>query len=330
MAYREVEMWEILEVLRRVHRGQTRSAIERATGRTRKTIGRYVKRARKLGWDPSSLREPDEALALEVARGLKPIRSEDTVAGESEARLVEHREQIRQWIAPEDGSRGLRLTKVQELLGRLGVEVPYSSLHRFATKHCGFHERQRITVRMADVEPGELAEVDFGRLGLVADPLTGGRRVLHALIVTLVYSRHQYVHVTTSQKIPDLIDGLEDAWEYFGGVVARVVIDNLSAAVTKADRYDPIFQRTFEEYAAHRGFVIDAAVPRHPKGKDQASYCTSFRTCGDSLGWHRRSRNRLPGCALGSGPLRGANRMSPLSLARRAHSRPSEAKRLAV
>jgi hypothetical protein len=156
---------------------------------------------------------------------------------------------------------------VQVLLRRRGVEVPYSSLHRFAVKHCGFQEHRRITVRVAEVAPGELAEVDFGRLGLVPDPKTGRRRVVHALIVTLVYSRHQYVHVTPSQKFPDLIEGLEDAWEYFGGVTARVVIDNLRAAVTKADRYDPIFQRTFEEYARHRGFVIDAARVRHATGK---------------------------------------------------------------
>jgi hypothetical protein len=86
-------------------------------------------------------------------------------------------------------------------------------------------------------------------------------------LVTLAHSRHQFVHVSFQQTIPEFINALEDAWEYFGGVVARVVLDNLSAAVTKADRYDPIFQRSFEEYAAHRGFVIDAAVPRHPKGK---------------------------------------------------------------
>jgi hypothetical protein len=33
--------------------------------------------------------------------------------------------------------------------------------------------------------------------------------------------------------------------------VRRVVLDNLPAAITKADRYDPIFQRTMEEYARH-------------------------------------------------------------------------------
>jgi hypothetical protein len=87
------------------------------------------------------------------------------------------------------------------------------------------------------------------------------------LLVLLVYSRHQYVHVTFSQRLPDLIGGLEDAWAFFGGVTLRVILDNLRAAITKADRYEPIVQRTFEEYASYRGFIIDAAPVRHPTGK---------------------------------------------------------------
>jgi transposase len=263
MAYREVDMWEILEVLRRVHRGESKAAIKRATGRTRKTIRRYVEKAREVGWDGTA--EPDEPLAVAVGRRLKPV-ADAPPAGTSEAALAPHRERIRGWLFPDEG-RGLRLAKVHELLGRQGVAVPYSSLHRFAVAHLGFHDRRRTTVRVAEVAPGELAEVDFGRLGLVPDPATGQRRVVHALIVTLVYSRHQYVHVTPSQQLPDLIAGIEDAWEYFDGCAARVVIDNLKAAVTKADRYDPVFARTFEEYARHRGFLIDAAVVRHATGK---------------------------------------------------------------
>jgi len=44
------------------------------------------------------------------------------------------------------------------------VDLPHSSLYRFAIKHCGFRERGRFTVRMAECSPGELAEVDFGKL----------------------------------------------------------------------------------------------------------------------------------------------------------------------
>jgi len=266
MAYREVDMWEVLEVLRRLHRGETNAAIERATGRTRKTIRRYKQRARTLGWQPGGEKVPDEELAVTVGQRLRPVTDPEGL-GAIEARLMPHRPTIAEWVSPGDGSRGLRLAKVRDLLGRQGVAVPYSSLHRFAVSYCGFRERQRITVRVADVGPGELAEVDFGRLGIVYDPDTGRRRVAWALLVTLGHSRHQYVHSGFTQTIPAFIAGLEDAWEYFGGVPKRVVIDNLKAAVTKADRYEAIFQRTFEEYAAHRGFVIDAAVVRHAKGK---------------------------------------------------------------
>lgn len=49
---------------------------------------------------------------------------------------------IAEWVSPADGSRGLRLAKVRTLLARQGLEVPYSTLHRFAVRYCGFRERQ--------------------------------------------------------------------------------------------------------------------------------------------------------------------------------------------
>ncbi|MGH7720493.1 MAG: hypothetical protein ACREON_16805 [Gemmatimonadaceae bacterium] len=78
---------------------------------------------------------------------------------------------------------------------------------------------------MADMPPGELAEIDFGRLGQVPDTLSGRRRIAWALIVTLPHSRHQYVHVTFSRQLSPLLDGLEDTWVFFGGVPRRVVVD---------------------------------------------------------------------------------------------------------
>lgn len=265
MAYLEHGMWEILEVLRRIHRGEGRRSVSRNTGRDRKTIARYVALAEGFGW-VAGLNEPDEALAEGVASQLRPGPSYVT-PGAVEKLLLQHQERLRGWLDPDNPyQRGLTLAKVLILLKRQGVEVSYSSLRRFAVKHLGFGRKQ-TTVRLEGVAPGELAEVDFGRLGMISDPETGKKRLLHALVVTLVFSRHQYVHVTHSQKLKDLIDGLEDAWELFGGVPSRVVVDNLKAAVTKADRYDPVFQRTFEEYARHRGFVIDSTVPKHPKGK---------------------------------------------------------------
>lgn len=102
---------------------------------------------------------------------------------------------------------------------------------------------------------------------LRAAPLLERRRAVFALIVTLVFSRFQYVHLTHTQQLTDFVDGLEDAWLFFGGTPARLVLDNLKAAVTRADRYDPVFGRVFAEYAHFRGLIIDAAVGGAPTHK---------------------------------------------------------------
>jgi hypothetical protein len=145
------------------------------------------------------------------------------------------------------------------------VVVSYSSLYRYVRDHLcpSLHN----TVRIADTEPGEVAEVDFGRLGLLEDRETGRQRWLHALVVTLRYSRYQHVWATFHQNLPSLIQGVEEAWFFFGGIPRRVVIDNLRAAVVKSDRYVPVFQRTFLEYSQSRGFLLDPTLVRHPEGK---------------------------------------------------------------
>ena len=269
MAYHEVAMWEILDVLERLKRRESKSAIARATGYSRSTVRRYAAIARELGWSPEDLVDPVgglEALAVDVSKRMRPVG--EHALTEAQRLLMLHKEQIRLWLKPaESEKRGLRLSKVHLLLARQGALIPYSTLHRFAIKHCGFGVAGRVTVRMADVSPGELAEIDFGRLGLVYDPETHRKRAAWALVVVLVHSRHQYVHVSFNQTTRSVIEGLEDAWLFFGGVALRVVLDNLRAVINKADRYNPIFQRTMSEYARYRGFVIDPAPVRMPTGK---------------------------------------------------------------
>ena len=318
MVYREHGMWEVLEVLRRAHRGERRRAIERTTGRSRKTIQRYLKSAAKLGWKPGE-REPDEQLAARVQARLRPGPAA-IGPSESERILKPQLVQIEQWLSGEtEDGHPLKLTKVHELLERRGVDVTYSSLYRFAVKHCSFGEKQ-TTVRVADVAPGELAEIDFGRMGLIHDNLLERRRVLWALVVTLVHSRHQYVHLTFSQKLSEVIGGLEDAWEFFGGVPARVVVDNMRTAISKADRYDPIFNRVMEEYGRHRGFVIDPAPPVMPTAKPhverQVPYVRESFFRGETfLGRDHAQRDVIRWCLGKAGErIHGTTRKRPLEV----------------
>ena len=109
--------------------------------------------------------------------------------------------------------------------------------------------------------------LDFGRLGLIQDPETGRRRTAWALIVVLAHSRHSFVWPTFSQKLEDVIAGLEAAWAFFGGIPRYLVIDNFPAVVAGADALHPRLTRGLLEYSQHRGFITDPARVRHPKDK---------------------------------------------------------------
>lgn len=84
MAYREVAMWEILQVLRRLDRRENKSAIAREMGHSRSTVRRYEALAKSLGWTPGSTTEPTEELAAGIARRINPAT--DRVVGDPLAR----------------------------------------------------------------------------------------------------------------------------------------------------------------------------------------------------------------------------------------------------
>ena len=258
MADKEYTVIEIVDVLRRKAAGDKISVIARSTGMDRKTVRKYIRLAEGKGFtmeQDADLEDIAYAVFTEI---------HDNNGGDGNARdsiLLPHKDIVADWLEREN----LTLTKVHMKLLRSGVETSYSSLYRFVQEHIGLGSSG--TVRMAETEPGEVAEVDFGRLGYMFDNILNRMRALYALVVTLVFSRYQYVHITRKQDLPALIGGIEEAWEFFGGVTRRLIIDNMKAAVVKSSRYEPIFNRTFLEYSQYQGFIIDPAVARHPQGK---------------------------------------------------------------
>jgi transposase len=249
---------EIREVLRRFCLGEGLRAIARGTGSDRKTVAKYVAAAVAAGLQRGAPGPTDEHVAAVLA-AVRPTGGGRP--GEVPDRLAAHREQIAAWLA-----EGLRLTKIHRRLRAQGVAVPYSSLHRFAHAHLGFGA-PAMTVRVAEPPPGEAAEIDFGVLGLWCDPIHARQRRVYGLLVTLCFSRYAFLAITLRQDLAAVLDGLESAWVFFGGVVKRLVEDNLKPVVTRSDRYAPTIDRVFLEYAQFRGFIVDPAVVRHATEK---------------------------------------------------------------
>ncbi|HSJ19186.1 MAG TPA: hypothetical protein VK964_01310 [Nocardioidaceae bacterium] len=146
--------------------GESLRAIARLARVDRKTVRRYVVAAETAGLARGGEDQLTDELIAAVCEAVRPARpGGHGVAWDA---LAPHEELIRGWV-----DRGLRLTKIQVLLARRGVTVPYRTLHRFATDRCGFGQG-RVTLPVADGEPGAECQVDFGRMGLLFDPRPGG------------------------------------------------------------------------------------------------------------------------------------------------------------
>jgi transposase len=261
MAYREVPVFEVREVLRLWLRGETLRGIERLSRVDRKTVRRYVEAAVAQGVARGSGEDQlHDQLIGSVVEAVRPHRSDGH--GEAWRLLVAHHDQIKAWL-----DKGLTVVKCHDLLTRQGVMVPERTLHRYALEVCGHRRGRGPTVRVADGRPGDECQIDFGRMGSLHDPVAERTRAAYVLVFTACFSRHCFVWVSFSQTTEAVIAGCEAAWAFFGGVFATVIPDNLSAVVDKANPTEPRFNQAFVEYAQSRGFVIDPARVRRPQDK---------------------------------------------------------------
>ena len=260
MGFKEVSRVEATELIRRWQAGGSIRALARATGLSRNTVRRYILKAEGCGLtrDGPAPAEP-QVISLVQANVAGPRQ----VVAPTEGILKPWAERIQKWV---QGER-LKLTRVQELLEGQHCSVSYNSLRRFVDRRGWSKKSPHTTVRMADTKPGEVAEMDFGRLGLIMDPETGRRRVVWALVIVLGYSRHSFVWPMFNQQLADVIEGLEAAWAFFQGMPHYLVLDNFPAAVAGYDPLNPRLTRGFLEYVQHRGFFADPARVRHPKDK---------------------------------------------------------------
>jgi len=116
-------------------------------------------------------------------------------------------------------------------------------------------------VMRRDTVAGKVMEVDFGYLGITYDPNSRRNRRTWVFSGRLRHSRRAWRERCFDQKKQTFFMCHIHAFEYFGGVVDRVVPDNTKAAVVKASFQDPIVNRAYRRLAEHYGFLIDPCPP---------------------------------------------------------------------
>ena len=253
----------IREVLYQHAKGNSQRQISRSFDLSRDTIRKYLDLAKKENF--SILASDDELNKIAIKVEEKLYKNEAIQKASAMSTLAKYKEEIGNWL----GQRSITHTQIQRLLLAEGVKVSARSINRYIEK--AFPQIPRSTIHMK-TEAGQEGQVDFGHVGTMQD-ISGKSRKLYVFVMTLSHSRYRYVEFTFSQDQVSWAQLHINAFNFFGGVPARIILDNLKAGVIKPDIYDPILNETYSELSRFYGFTIDPAKvykPEH-KGKVERS-----------------------------------------------------------
>ncbi len=270
MTARRKHVVDLREMIRRFKLGQGDRSIARDLAMSRNTVKKYRAWAQQQGFlDMAEL----PALGV-IEERLKTSVPPPEVGPASTV------EPYRAFVI-EKRAEGVERMALWGLLKERGYAGHYSSVRRFVN---GLEGQRPETFVRVETPPGEEGQVDFGYAGKQHDPLEQRERSSWTFVMTLSFSRHQYVESVFDQKIQTWCALHVRAFEFFGGVVKTIKIDNLKAAIVKAVVHDPQVQRSYRDLAEHYGFLISPCRPRTPRHKGKVE-----------SGVHYVTRNALAG-----------------------------------
>jgi len=247
-------MFQYRQVLVRMRQGDSDRDIARDRLMGRKKLRRLRVVAGARGWlDADTVLPDDSALATVFVVAPRAATCVST--------LAPLRETIAAWFGT-----GLQGTTIHAALQRNhGFTGSYSAVRRMLQGMAPAIATD-ATSRM-DFAPAEAAQVDFGRGPDFVDVHTGLVIKSWFFVMTLAWSRHQYAEFVLDQTIETWLACHRRAFEWFGGVPARIIIDNPKCAITRVCNTDPTVQRAYAQCAEGYGFKISPCPPRDPQKK---------------------------------------------------------------
>src|SRR6266581_2449875 len=152
--------------------------------------------------------------------------------------------------------------QIFQQLKESGYPGRYSILKRFVRQVRPKSKPAFLTLRF---QPGECAQVDWGCAGSV--PVGGTRRRLSFFVMVLAFSRKMYLEFTLAETLEHFLSCHQHAFEYFGGVVRQVWVDNCKVAVLSRAAGSLVLNPRYLDFANHYGFQIRACGLGQPQEK---------------------------------------------------------------
>ena len=262
MGYRRVKEELLYQILVHSRAGESGREIASALGLDKKTIAFYVHSIEKLSL-PSDL---DFVATLALLSTILPANRKPQPAYDC---LAPFAKEIKDLI---DGNKdehrqGMKAKTAWEVILRrheLSGKTSYETFKRFV-RESPLLKRAPEAVARIEVNPGEEAQIDYGKVG--TREFCAQRKTVYAFSGILSASRLPYIQFCTSQDHVAFAASVASMFSFWGGATKRINLDNLLSGVLKADIYDPTINRTFAELCDCYGTMADPARVRAPKDK---------------------------------------------------------------
>lgn len=241
-------MTEKTDIIRRLKLGQSIRSIHKETGIHRTLIRDIKTLAESRDWLNEDTPLPDENELQELLNKPKEIHQHplDTI-----------KDKIKEWVDQEYSY------VVIHNLTQDYVSCSESTVRRYIQRN---YPPKITHVTPRTTKPG-IMEVDFGYFGITYDPVERRNRKTYVFSARLRHSRLAYRESVFDQKQETFFRCHIHAFEYFQAVPAKVVPDNLKAAVIQTSFEDPLINRMYINLARHYGFLISPCLPYSPKHK---------------------------------------------------------------
>ena len=267
MAYKEILLMDIYEIVRRWHAKQSISHVANSLGYDRKTVRRYIKDAIDNGISQQEQLPPKDTILKLLSCSVKQIRRKQPLSNI----LQDYKDEIIELI--NNSSNPLKAKSAFEViqLKHQLDNVSYSTFKRFFNKHCRLETKKYnktlpITCRI-ETPAGQLVQIDYAKMGLIYDKELKRKRTVYSFIASLAHSRHKFIDFVYKQDGQSFVRSNVKMFDYFGGTTQIISIDNLKSGVVKPDLYDPKINRLYREFAEHYNVFIDPCRIRSPKDK---------------------------------------------------------------
>lgn len=144
------------------------------------------------------------------------------------------------------------------------------SYSQFCDRYRHWCKQQKRSMRQTH-KAGEKCFVDYcGVTVPIINATTGEVRKAQVFVGVLGASNYTYAEATLSQSLADWLSSHVRMLDFFGGCPTMIIPDNLRSGVSKACRYDPLLNPSYQQFAEHYGIAILPARPYKPKDKSKA------------------------------------------------------------